>query len=163
MDHDVHKFSSANSDYLMRKSRDVGEKDIDEEVHGFSNDNVNPVPYSRSPVAPPSFAQQVINPIGMEDNVHEFSSNNVDLVQKRHKQIINSEDMDDEVHGFSNANVNFAQHASWDISHNGVRPDVWEVVDSAVNPVPYHRSSAAPETRHKGDFDYSHSAPYGRI
>ena len=128
----VYEFSSANSDYLSKGTNDISDKQIDEEVHGFSSDNVDPVAHRRPEHPPTSFSQQIIGTEGIDDNVHAFSSNNVDLIQN--KQIINDEQMDEEVHGFTNHYNNLAQNTYWSQNRKGVRSDVYDVVERTMNP-----------------------------
>ena len=131
----------------------------------------------------PSLSQQIINPVGMDHDVHRFSSENTDLAQK---QDVGETGIHHDVHEFSYWNTDalpyikrdstydpngsgpqahknsLSQYQSYDISKNGVRSDVWSIVDESVNPVAGSRSSTAPEARHDNNYDYSNNKAYGR-
>ena len=80
--------------------RDIAERKMDEEVHGFAADNVPGIPHERSPLAPGYNGNRDVWP--------EPKPKKKSLHQKHHrhsKRDIAERKMDEEVHGFSADNV----------------------------------------------------------
>jgi len=200
-----------NGFHQQARKPDIAEPGMDEEVHGFASDAVDVLPSLRRDVLPAKnggdspwqwngFHQQSRRPdiaeAGMEENVHKFASDNVDVLpglkrdlapatngvnspwqwvngasfhQTYKKKIdINEAKMDEEVHGFASDNVDVLPSLrkdnlpamngsgdsafppqnfiySRDIANKEVRPDVWHTVNKMINPVPLWRSPEPPK------------------
>jgi hypothetical protein len=136
------------------KKKDISEKGINEEVHGFANSMVDPLPWPRDK-EPPAYN-------GSGPKAHR-----VPLLQQRKKKDISEKGINEEVHGFANSMVDPlpwprdkeppAYNGSGpkahrvvavqknDINNAEVRPDVYQVVSKIVNPVPLWRTNVAPK------------------
>jgi len=80
--------------------KDINERKMDEEVHGFSADNVQPYPNDRSSVNPGYNGNENVYP------PQKFKKGKKSFHQKHHKKRdIAERNMDEEVHGFASDNV----------------------------------------------------------
>jgi hypothetical protein len=136
--------------------RDISEKGINEEVHGFANGMTEPLNWPR------------------RDTPYDYNGSGPRAHQgviQRNSKDISEKGINEEVHGFANGmteplnwprknepydyngssprahqNVNtLYQSGKTDINNKEVRPDVYTVVKSMVNPTPLWRTNKAPK------------------
>ena len=150
-------------DYAQRSSKDISDKDIDEEVVGFvrADKNMMPIPqfarrltpypingYANTPpstVSNLSQRQSVSRDIsqpGVEPNVYDFVHDKVEALNWERRPVpYNNNGYDQGSWG------SFAQ--SNDIADKEVRPDVYVTVKRMVDPAPWDRSDKAPKDNYQ--------------
>ena len=150
----------------QRKKKDIAEKGMDEEVHGFANSMVEPIAWPRKQVPYPENGS---GPKAFPPTANTYAQGPVP--QQRKKKDIAEKGMDEEVHGFANSMV---EPIAWprkqvpypengtgpkafppalsqksDIANKEVRPDVYTTVHSMVNPTAHWRSNKAPKSNYE--------------
>jgi len=143
----------ASKAFAQRNARDIGDKNIDEEVVGFvrADKNMDPVRSKSREQAWPANgwsntpASQALNQHmnrdiaqpGVEPNVFDFTRDKVEaLPWERRPEAFNK-------NGYAAGAWSLAQNS--DIADKEVRPDVYVTVKSMVDPAPWDRSNKAPK------------------
>lgn len=96
----INAYSQGEPAPQQRKKKDISEKGIDEEVHGFANSMVEPLAWPRKQEP---FAENGSGPKAFPPTPNTYAQGPVP--QQRKKKDISEKGIDEEVHGFANSMV----------------------------------------------------------
>ena len=144
---------STVSNLNQRSAKDIGDKNIDEEVVGFvrADKNMMPIPqfarrttaypvngYANTPPSTVTSLHQDIAQPGVEPNVYDFVHDKVEALNWERRPV-----------PFNNNGYDQGQWAALaqaeDIADKEVRPDVYVTVKRMVDPTAHYRSDKAPK------------------